>query len=326
MKDPAASRRLRSVPADGPERTQPTAEGAARVESLDALLREVDDLRLSLETDLTLAAAALDSGEAEVAAGILGSDIDNVHTFEDRALGHLSALSCEPAAPAQRSSRWLSRASAAPFVAAAAVVGLLIGVVPSTLGTHSTSIAPSTVSAQSSLERLTALAAQGRTSQVRDASITFHEQINQLVAQSKDNPAAAQQALLLLSYERFAIVQSGDGAALHDVLAASTAIATRISRSLPAALRTAVPAAPALAAAPAGTSSPKPKPRRTTASKPSASPTPSPTASPRASSSPKASPTASPTPSPSPTATASAPAGPYPYPMPTAPTPGRTLS
>lgn len=298
-------RRLRSVRAldqvDLPNpRTETAASilpGSPRVGALDALLREVDDLRLTLETDLTLAAAAVEAGGTAAAVEIIGNDIEALQVFEDGALAHLSELASQaPTAPESRAgTRWqhLARLSAAPFVAAAAVVGLLIGVVPNGAGQP----APETVSvsAQSTFDHLTTLAAQGRTSEVRIAAQTLHSQISALVGSASDNPATAQQALLLLSYERSVIVQSGDSAALHDVLVQSAALAAKIRSALPWAIRTSVPAVPKIVpAAPAPKQQSKPKPEPTT------SPTPSPVAT-KSTPSPKASatPTASASPSPS---------------------------
>ena len=247
------ARALEPVDLPGPREEETAASilpGAPRVGALDALLREVDELRLTLETDLTLAAAAVEAGGTATASAIIDGDLESLHAFETKALGHLDEL----AGTAPRGGRWESwaRLSAAPFVAAAAVIGLLIGVVPHIGGSAGPSDI-SSVSAQSSLAQLTTLAEQGRTSEVRVAAMTLHNQISELVGDSANNPVTAQQALLLLSYERSVIVQSGDGAALHDVLVQSAALAAKIRSALPAALRTNVPKAPALlpAASPA---------------------------------------------------------------------------
>lgn len=301
------SRRLRFVralePVDVPApREEETAAsilpGSPRVGALDALLREVDDLRLTLETDLTLAAAAVEAGGTSTASEIIEGDLESLHSFEVSAMGHLAELA---ATTPTRKSRWASLPTA-PFVAAAAVIGLLLGVVPHISSSNPSEV--SSVSAQSSLQHLTTLAAQGRTSEVRVAALTLHDQISALV-DSSGNAATAQQALLLLSYERNVIVQSGDSAALHDVLLQSAALTAKIRNALPQSLRTNVPPAPAIAPVV------KPEPKRETAKpratstrpaakpSPTASPKPSPTASPKPKPTPSPSPSASPTSSPS---------------------------
>lgn len=288
--------------------------GAPRVGPLDDLLRQVDDLRLTLETDLTLAAAAVEAGGPAAAAEIIEADLAGLRLFDERALGHLSELaSACPSAPKTRTWGRLARVSAAPFVAAAAVVGMLLGVVPTSSGPGPS--APSTtVSAQSTFQQLTSLAAQGRTDEVRIAAQKLHNQISALVGTAKQDPAAAQQALLLLSAERNVIVSSGDGAALHDVLVKSLALAARLASALPPSLRTAMAAAPALPAAPEAPRRQQPKPGPASpspaASKPSPTPSPKPTPSPSPKPTPSATPSPSPSDSPSATPTASSSSGP----------------
>lgn len=329
MRDHGAdpSRRLRSVP-EGVAAEPP----GPRVGGLDALLREVDGLRSTLEADLSLVAAAVESGQPDLAIEILDGDCDALHTFEDQALGRLAGLAAEPTLePAleltvepgaeRRSSLW-SRLPAAPFVAAAAIVGLLVGVVPRAVSWPQNDVTTTAVSAQSSLEKLTTLAAQGNTSEVRVTAATLHNQISALVQESKD-PRAAQQALLLLSYERLAIEQSGRGAVLHDVLAQAAALASRIRGQLPVELRTVVPAAPPVIAPAPPKPSPSPTAHPKKSAKPSPSPTPTPsrsaTAKPKPSSSPSTSP--KPSPSPSPSASAGNTGASSPYPVPAAPGP-----
>jgi hypothetical protein len=285
--------------------------GAARVGELDALLREVDGLRLTLETDLTLVAAAVEAGNSAIAVDVVDSSRESLRGFESKALGHLTELASTP-----KASRW-AKLSAAPFAAAAAIVALLIGVVPNTLD-RSGDLSPTAVSAQSSLAKLETLAAQGQTNQVRSTARTLHDQINALVADSED-PQAAHHALLLLSYEQLAIVQSGDEAKLRDVLADAHAIATRIRSQLPRELRTVVPRPPAVVVPPPAkpTTQPAPKrsvrPRSTSPASPAATTQPAPSAKPTPS--PKPTPTATASPSPSPTAGKEGASSPYPVPL-----------
>ena len=273
-------RRLRLIPGRA-SRPAPEPVEPPRVEALEALLREVDGLRLTLETDLTLAAAAVESGIPKMASEILDNDRDALRRFEERALGHLAELDT----PAPRRSVW-AQAHAAPIVAAAALVGVLAGVVPQVVN-PSTDTPATTVAASDSLERLQQLAEQGDTAQVRAASAELHRQLASVVANASADPVAAQTALMLLTYEQSAIVRSGDRKALEDVLRQSQALARAIVAQLPASARSAAPTMDPVhvAAEPSSSSSPKPKPS------PSASP------KPRTSSSSSAKP--SPTPSPS---------------------------
>lgn len=266
-----SARRLRLVPR--------RRDDAPRVEALDALLREVDDLRLTLETDLTLAASAVESGEPGIAADILGADRTALHVFEERALGHLTELD------GTRRQRAWSQVHAAPIVAAAALVGVMIGVVPQALG-PGPEASPHSVAAADSLERLQESAESGDADDVRAASVQLHRQLAGILANVDNDPDAARNALLLLTYEQSAIVRSGDSTALADVLRQSRALAAAIVAALPASQRREVPVQ---VVAPEPTSSPTAKPS------PSAKPSPTATASPTPSASPSSSASPSPT-------------------------------
>lgn len=286
-------RRLRASvpPLAYPETPESILPLTPRVGSLDALLREVDSLRLTLETDLSLAAAAVEAGHPGVAADILESDRSSLGTFESNALGHLRALDRTPETPTLRRS---VRASLTPILATAAALALAFGFAPQVLHQDQSVVDTAAVAAQTSLDQLQGFAAAGNTLQVRAAAATLHAQLVEAIATADSDPASAQQALLLLSYERDAIAQSGNSAALHDVLLQSVALANRIRAAMPAGLRRTVPPAPVVILA-------QPSPSASTKPKASASPTPAPKPAATQSSSPK--------PSPSPSSSSS-PAGP----------------
>jgi hypothetical protein len=258
------------------------------VESLDALLREVDSLRLTLETDLSLAAAGVEAGQPGVAADILDSDRGSLGRFETNALGHLRDLDRTPAAPSVRLS---VRASLAPILATAAALAVAFGVAPHVLHQDQNVVDTASVAAQTSLDQIQDFAAEGNTVQVRQAAATLHAQLVEAIATADSDPASAQQALLLLSYERDAIAQSGNSAALHDVLMQSVALANRIRAALPANLRRVVPPAPVVVLAqPSPSASSKPKPTATASPTPAAKPSTSPSSSSKPSSTPSSSP------------------------------------
>lgn len=286
------SRRLRLV-----RTRRPAADTPPRVEALDAFLREVDDLRLTLETDLSLAASAVESGAPELASDILSSDSAELGEFQERALGHLSELHS-----AETSRRRLrGPVHAGPILVAAALVGVLAGAAPRVLTPPSDSGSPQTVAATDSLQRLQELAASGDTEQVRQASLQLHRQLAAVVANAKVDPVAAQTALMLLTFEQSAIVRSGDSKELADVLRQSQALVRAIVAALPPGARSAIPK---VAAQPPAEhqASPKPQPKSTPA---------------RTSSSPK--PQSTPSPKPSPSASPQPTKEGDPYPLPSAP-------
>lgn len=289
-----------------PETAASVLPGLPRVAALDALLREVDGLRLSLETDLSLAASAVEVGAVQVAGDILEADRRELLCFQTRTLGHLAELSRTDELSAVSDTRHARRrrlVPAAPFVAAAAIVGFLTGVVPSHLSGGSADTR-STSAASTSLLNLTKLAAGKDTASVRAQAISLHDQLAPLVAQAHDDPAAAQQALALLTQERMILIAHGDTAGLADVLRESRLLTAQLTAALPPAVR---PLASTIARVrpPALAVQPQPyvTPLRSPSAKASASPSSSPKASPSAS--PKASPTSTASPKPS-----SSPAGP----------------
>ena len=273
-------RRLRGVPAEPARETAETVlPELPRVGAMDALLREVDSLRLTLETDLTVAAAAVESGNVRVATDILDSDREGLRAFEERALGHVEDLG----APARRRR---IRVPAAPFVAAAAVAGFLLGVVPHTTppGSSTNATNASDSSPADSYNRLVSAVRLGEQNQALDAANSLHAQLLAVVAQAKSNPAAALTALQLLNSERhFLASVGGSSPALTQALVASQLLSNQILSALPVSVKTSVstppstrPIVPVLPTPVRSSSSPKPQPAATSSPKPKASPKSSP--------------------------------------------------
>jgi hypothetical protein len=268
-----------------------------RIAELDALLREVDNLRSTMRRDLTLAAAAVDAGADDLAGWLLLGSDGEVRAFEERALTHLGALQAadeadEAAAaaliPAPR--RVARMMPAAPLVAAAAaVIGFLTGGIPGTGGAPVTS--PKTSNAAQSYARLTALAADGASaSRISAAAQRFHSDLAPLVATASSDPVATERAIDLLQSERAVIAGEADSPALRAVLAQADLLVRKLRAKLP---RTTVVAP----VGPAAKSSSAPKSSASPKASPSPSPKPSPKPSPSAS--PKPTSTASPSSSPS---------------------------
>ena len=285
-------RRLRRLRAQRPpvlpvdrESAESVLPDIPRVGALDALLREVDSLRLTLEGDLTLAAAALEHGAPQVAVDIIDSDRDGLRSFEERALGHVSEL----ARPKRR-----IKVPAAPFIAAAAVAGFVLGIVPHTaIPTEPASTNAASSSATESLNQLTTAASNGETDIAILAANKMHAQLLAIIAAAKTDPVAAQQALALLRAEQFVLANAGSGSAgLTQALAASRQLSSRILLVLTTATaspKTSKPPAVVVVAAtprPTASASPQTATAPTPAPKPTTSPAPKPTSSPTATTSP----------------------------------------
>lgn len=325
--DPAGeqpdARRPLSGPAAGP--------GAARIEGLDALLREIDGLRTTLQTDLSLAAGALEMGAAEVAGSLLDADRCEVSDFEGRALEHLRRLEADdrlarasgdvvvpfvPRAAVARRRRRLARLlPATPLVAAAAAIGVLLGAVPG--GSSRPPASDASGAVLSSWEELTRLAADDAPAEdVHRAALDLNADIASMVARAGGDPAAARQALALLREAQVVLANDDDAAELLDALSQSRALAARLLASLPASALETLPspvrsalADPLTAPRPSArtaerpqrsTDAPRPARSSGSASSPSPGSTSASTASTPGSASAPASPGARPTPSPEP--------------------------
>jgi len=335
------------LPAGSAQRAVLSAVGAddasPRVPALDALLRDVDGLRLALRADLALAATALHADEPELAAWLVGAESDRVHSFAAQSLHRLRELETAPSAeavppflPTQRRGEDPPAAprrraplrrvlAAAPFVAvASAVLLLVLGGLP----THPTApplqAAPagstSTLASYAVLARLTA--ANAPADQVRAAAVQLHASLAPLLAGAGTDPQALRQALDLLRAEQRALSSTGEHGQLGAVLLASRQLAHLLSASLQRVERAVSARVPAPLSS---TAAPRPAVRRHAATAAPATPVstrpsrrparpaahPRPTTGPAAPSRPSAGPTQAP----------AAPAGPATPPAPILPTP-----
>ncbi len=213
------------------------AEPPPRLDELSALLAEIDGLRTALQTDLSLAAAALDADAVPLAQELIEGDLLAVQGFEDRALGHLQVMKgaeeatppAQDAAPvaqiptvAQVRARRRRRATSAPLlVAAAALLGFAAGVVPERMAQQppSSSVASTSGAAEASYE-LSRLVLEGAPSdELRQAAEVLHDGVVEMIATSEGNPATAAEAMMLLQYSNEVLVLASDQGSLQGVLA-----------------------------------------------------------------------------------------------------------
>ena len=287
------------------------AESVPRVADLSALLADIDALRTTLSTDLTLAAAALEAGADDLAGELVTGDLRELHAFQARALDHLSCLGEPPVAevPAPRRRHMMP---AAPLVAAAAaVIGLFVGVVP-----HSSTAPPAGTPANGlrqagfSVAWLSELVAKGATpDELRKAAQSMNNELADLVAEAGTNPAAAQQALLLLQAGTQVLSEQGDQDVLREALVRTRELERQLRKVMPPISRRIppTPVRPGLPAVqrPDTRTTPTAEPERAARPDANTPPSPSAAASPRPSSSPSPAvpspaPSTSPAPGPSP--------------------------
>ena len=229
------------VPA--PRRAGGSRPDAPRVADLSALLADIDALRTTLSTDLTLAAAALDAGVDDLAAELVTGDLRAVRAFEAQSLSHLAFLgdpvaavvpvaAVAPVVPLRR--RWL--VPAAPLVAAAAAaVALFAGIVPSTAQAPAATAGTDDLSQASySLAMLSELASRGADSAALGAAARdFNDDLADLVAEADGDPLATRQALKLLLDAAAVLTEQGQAGPLRDVLARTRELEAELRRLLP---------------------------------------------------------------------------------------------
>ena len=308
----AGTPRLRRLPTAAEIPHLLPGEDAPRVLELHALLGDIDALRMTLQTDLTLAAAAVEAGADDLAAGLVDSDLTALRSFAGRASQHLARLD-DTALPADevpvgipvRRRRVL--AGAALMAAAAALIGF-VALAP----TRGGAAAPDTTMTSATMAgyELSRLASEGAPDeQLRRAAQELNDELAVLIEQAADDPAAARQALLLLEQTTEVLSSQGDSGVLRTVMAQTQALRARLRETLPVVaqrpsravrpvLRLVPPLPPRVEV--------EPEKERTSSSTPSSKP----------------SPKASPAPQPSPSAAAPSPS-PAPEPSPvSSPSPG----
>jgi hypothetical protein len=221
---------------------RPTGQ-PARSPDISALLRDLGDLRLSLATDLSLAAAALEEGSPELAGAVVEGDRAQLADFERRALQHLARSSAvevpaepEPAdpdpVPVPRRRRSLLTAVTPLLATAAAVLGVLAGVVPT--GAADPEPATSPQAAMASYQELTQLTLDGaEATAVARAAERLRGELDAIVEQAASDPAAAQAALALLESETLVLDSSADRDALSEVIAEARLLVARLRAALP---------------------------------------------------------------------------------------------
>ncbi|MEX2289110.1 MAG: hypothetical protein WD794_02135 [Mycobacteriales bacterium] len=239
----------------------PAAAGSPRIRELSALLGEIGSLRLSLQTDLTLAAAALEAGADELAGELVDADLNELWSFAARAAGHLARLEageaatrpetgaaataldagdaatppeadvaeCPATVPLRRRRRLLS---AGPLLAAAAAVVGFVVVAPARSATAPGTAITNAATAGYELNRLAQLGATDE--ELREAAEELNDELAALIARAAHDPAAARQALMLLQQSSDVLSRQGRSGLLRGVRAEVGALRERLRGTLPA--------------------------------------------------------------------------------------------
>lgn len=261
-------------PCGSPSAQQPVPVGSApRVAELSALLADIDALRTSLQTDLSLVAAALDVGAESLAVELVDGNIRAVHSFEVRAITHLQAMheaapvtgrtrsSAARRAPAHsdRTRRRLVP-SAPALVAAAALIGFVVGVVPDRGTVRPAPAGSSTVVAGDSVNP-----AVPQETAVPDVPGAAERRPDDVVAQpavSPASPAPLADALVLPQPNPALRDEPAVAVLRRDALTATRSLADRVRTTvfLPAAPPVLTPASTDLGATISAVPEPEPEP------------------------------------------------------------------
>jgi hypothetical protein len=255
---------------------------------VEDVLREVADFRLALETDMIIAAAALDAESPDLLGEVLDGERAELATFHDRVLGRLADAAADDELALRRTRKAPRRRFTATLTAAAALLTVLgVGrtVVPNDArpATTAASNSAALATAQDQYADFSSAVSSQSPGAVRDAATQLHITLQNLIANHAGDPEVARRAAQLLQAE-ISLLEVRDPAGASAVLAQARGLVTMLQRAAPARVRASVQ--PLLDAV----SKPKPKP--------SASPSPK---KPSPTPAPKPKPSATPTPSSSPT-------------------------
>jgi hypothetical protein len=200
------------------------------------LLRDLDQLRRTLETDLTLAAAAVEEGSLELAVDVLDHDRAVLDTFSQRAGQHLR--------PRTRSrARRILTTSAGPIglsAAAAALVAMAIlgpgsgGGTPSTaeaLTTRNTIALTALAQPYQALVELSADDAEDH--QVRAAASRLDAGVRKAQPQFKADPVAATAVLSILQAEHQVLTARDNGGSMAQEIARNVELTRQVAASVP---------------------------------------------------------------------------------------------
>ena len=225
-------------------------EDRPRVADLSALLGEIDALRLTLQTDLSLAAAALEADAAGLAVELVDGDLAEVRAFGARSAARFADLQADELVEVDEADELVADEvpvvaalprrrilSAAPLMAAAAALIGFVAFVPDRGGVQS----PETTMTSAAMAgwELNRLAREGAPDEaLRLAAMELNDELAELIAQAATDPAAAQQALMLLDSTTEVLAGQDERGVLRDVLAEARALRERLRDTLPAEKRT----------------------------------------------------------------------------------------
>lgn len=284
-------RRVTAQPADAVAATRIAAVAEHAGAPVSEVLREVADFRLALETDLLIAAAAADAGEAQIASDVVDSELAELASFQERVLDRLADAAVQEELSGRRAARVKAERNRTRHVRLAGVAAAVLGLVGGGFASQVTERAPAVeqvalAEAEEQLDVLARATFSGSNESVEARAEELHDTLEALIeSHADDDPEIALQIARILHEEQALLDQRPTTDAT--VIARVAALAKHLRRLAPHSIRgTIAPLIPLTESRPKQKASDKRDAKASPAAKPSPSPT-----------------TASPTPTPSPTPT-----------------------
>ncbi len=280
-----ATRRSRVSPLRGRRPvTPPTDEERINALAADAhvpvaeILKDVADFRLALETDMIIAAAALDADSPELLSEMLDGERAELADFHGKVLDRLADAAASDELALRRARRpragRVSRivASAAAVVAVAGIGRAAVTSAPTAPAVRPVGNSAALATAQDRYADFSSAVAGESPGAVQDAAEQLHESLQDLITQHAADPEVAQRTAQLLQAE-ISLLQANDPDGASLVLAQAQNLVRLLRGSAPPQVRASV--APLLdAVTPRETKKPPAKPTASPASpKPTATPT-----------------------------------------------------
>ena len=226
------------------------AAAAAAEMPVEDVLREVADFRLALETDLIIAAAAVDADSVDVLSDVLDDERTELATFHDRLLSRLADAAVADEMSVQR-RRHAGAMRTSRLIAVAAAVVTLLGVGQSVVRTHHVQNAAALKTADRQYRNFSSAITSQSPGAVATTAQQLHQTLQELISEHAGDPEVAARTAQMLQAE-IALLRINNPAGATQVIAQAQSLVTLLKAKAPPKVRASV--APVLNAA----SSPSP--------------------------------------------------------------------
>jgi hypothetical protein len=208
-------------------------------ERVDALLRDIAHLRLTLDADLTVAAAAAEADRFDVAAEIVDFDRAELAAFAESAQEQLNAAETQTAVvPKQHKHKPPLRNRIALTAAPAMLAAAGVIAVAAITGGGANDNGMSRPQMMASYSALTALArSNDDPAQLVAIGSELNDSVAALIAAAAGDPAKAQQALRILEAEQMLLTRHHPNGG-ETLLAQARALVQRLQQTVPASVLT----------------------------------------------------------------------------------------